>query len=152
MELELPRDFVEFLSLLNTHEVDYLLIGGYAVGFHGYPRATGDMDIWIPRTTETAAKMVDVFYDFGMTTGVSQDLFLKERGIVRMGLPPLRLEVTTYIDGVEFQDCLSRKAEVMIEGMSVPVIGLSDLRVNKAASGRMKDLADLENLPSPDLG
>ena len=151
MELELPGDFIEFLSLLNAHRVEYLLIGGYAVGFHGYPRATGDMDIWIPRTPDTAAKMVEVFADFGMTSGVSQDLFLKERGIVRMGLPPLRLEVTTYIDGVEFQDCLRRKAEVVIEGMPVSIIGLSDLRVYKAASGRMKDLADLENLPSPDF-
>jgi hypothetical protein len=144
----LPTDFLEFLKLLNARKVEYLVIGGYAVGYHGYPRATGDIDIWIPRSETTAGKMVEVFADFGFTSGVTIDLFLRERGIVRLGIPPNRLEVTTYIDGVEFLECFERRVVADIQGEAINFLGLNDLRVNKRASGRLKDLADLENLPS----
>jgi predicted nucleotidyltransferase len=147
MEIEFPTDFYEFLKLLNDHQVEYLLIGGYAVGYHGYPRATGDMDIWIGCTEVTANKMVAVYRDFGLVEGIESSLFLNPRGILRMGIPPNRLEVTTCIDGVEFSDCFARRVEVLVEGLAVNLICLGDLRANKAASGRNKDLADLDNLP-----
>lgn len=147
MEIELPSDFLEFLKLLSDHKVEYLLIGGYAVGYWGYPRATGDMDIWIACAEETAQRMVAVYRDFGLVQGIDASLFLNPRGILRMGLPPNRLEVTTYIDGVDFQSCFRRRVEQKVEGIVVNLIGLADLRLNKAASGRNKDLADLENLP-----
>ena len=89
METRLPKDFLEFLSLLNNHKVEHLVIGGYAVGYHGYPRATGDIDIWIKRSNETAEKMVQVFLECGVSD-IDKSLFLKEKGIVRMGLPPNR--------------------------------------------------------------
>ena len=95
MALELPNDFLEFLKLLSDHHVEYLLIGGYAVGYYGYPRATGDMDIWIACEERTAEQMVQVYREFGLVEGIQPSLFLNPRGILRMGVPPLRLEVTT---------------------------------------------------------
>lgn len=147
MAIELPDDFLEFLRLLSDHRVEYLLIGGYAVGYHGYPRATGDRDIWIACNEDTAHRMVEVYRSFGLVDGVTPALFQNPRGILRMGLPPLRLEVTTFIDGVEFRDCFRRRVEIIVEGIPVSLISLADLRINKAASGRNKDLDDLENLP-----
>lgn len=147
MALELPNDFLEFLKLLSDHHVEYLLIGGYAVGYYGYPRATGDMDIWIACEERTAEQMVQVYREFGLVEGIQPSLFLNPRGILRMGVPPLRLEVTTFIDGVQFNDCYGRRLETLVNGVRVNLISLEDLRINKAASGRNKDLDDLENLP-----
>ena len=148
MALELPNDFLEFLKLLSDHHVEYLLIGGYAVGYYGYPRATGDMDIWIACEERTAEQMVQVYREFGLVEGIQPSLFLNPRGILRMGVPPLRLEVTTFIDGVQFNDCYGRRLETLVNGVRVNLISLEDLRINKAASGRNKDLDDLENLPA----
>lgn len=147
MALELPDGFLEFLKLLSDHHVEYLLIGGYAVGYYGYPRATGDMDIWIACEERTAQKMVQVYRGFGLVEGIEPGLFLNPRGILRMGVPPLRLEVTTFIDGVQFNECYGRRLETLVHGVRVNLISLEDLRINKAASGRNKDLDDLENLP-----
>jgi hypothetical protein len=138
--LQFPPDFTDFLRLLSEHRVDYLLIGGYAVGYHGYPRATGDMDIWIPVSPHVAEQMVAVFSDFGLQEGIDRDLFLR-------GVPPNRLKVTTHIDGVTFADCYPRRVTADFQGVQVTLIGLRDLRANKLAAGRLKDLADLENLP-----
>jgi len=88
--IHLPPDFKEFLQLLNDHKVEYLLIGGYAVGYHGYPRATADMDIWIAMNPENAERLVSVVKEFGFEVPtLSVDLFLKENQIIHMGLPPV---------------------------------------------------------------
>src|SRR5688500_14492642 len=98
MEAELPDDFKEFLRLLRSHGVEYLLIGGYAVIYHGFPRATGDMDIWIAMDPENAQRMVDTVREFGFDTpDVSPGLFLQENSMVRMGNVPLRIEILTRI-------------------------------------------------------
>lgn len=146
--IRLPPDFKEFLQLLNENQVEYLLVGGYAVGYHGYPRATVDMDIWIGRSPETAEKMVRVLREFGFDVpNLSADLFLREDQIVRMGVPPIRLEIFTAIPGVDFASCYSSRVQTEIDGVPVQVISLTHLKANKRASGRSKDLADLENLP-----
>jgi hypothetical protein len=146
--IRLPPDFKEFLQLLNENQVEYLLVGGYAVGYHGYPRATVDMDIWIGRSPETAEKMVRVLREFGFDVpNLSADLFLREDQIVRMGVPPIRLEIFTAIPGVDFAGCYSSRVRAEIDGVPVTVISLAQLKANKRASGRSKDLADLENLP-----
>lgn len=148
-ETQFPEDFRDFLRLLEENEVEYLLIGGYAVGFHGYPRATLDMDIWVRMTPENADKMVDVMASFGFDAEqLSPEIFLDARCLVRMGVPPLRLELLTTIDGVEFETCYRRCVDRIVDGVRVTVIGLEDLRRNKKASGRHKDLADLEYLPA----
>ncbi len=148
MDLALPLDFKEFLKLLNAKTVEYLLIGGYAVGYHGYPRATNDIDIWIATNPDNAEQMVTVLREFGFNIPeLSVDLFLKENSIVRMGMPPMRIEVVTGISGVRFEDCYAERIVDEIDGVEVNIINLRDLKVNKKASGRYKDLNDLENLP-----
>ncbi len=148
MDIELPQDFKEFLKLLNEKEIKYLLIGGYAVGYHGYPRATNDMDIWIAIDLKNAERMVEVLQEFGFNLPeLNPQLFLKENAIIRMGIPPMRLKITTGISGVEFKECYSSKIVDVIDVIKINIIDLRHLKINKKAAGRLKDLADLENLP-----
>lgn len=143
----LPKDFKDFLKLLNSKRIKYLLIGGYAVGYYGYPRATADMDIWIAIGEENAKKMTEAIRDFGMNTpDLTESIFLKPGKIIRMGHPPIRIEVLTEISGVDFEDCYARRKETVIDGIKVKMISFKDLLKNKQASGRYKDLNDLENL------
>jgi hypothetical protein len=133
---------------LNDHDVEYLLIGGYAVGYYGYPRTTADMDIWVAMRSDNAQKLVHVFQQFGMLSDeITEELFLQSGDIVRMGLPPMRIEILNDIDGVEFGACYKRRSKVVIDKVSVNVVSLQDLRCNKLASGRHKDLDDIEHLP-----
>ena len=144
----LPPDFRELLKRLDARGVEYLLVGGYAVAHHGYPRYTADIDIWVPIDYRNAEQLAAAVRDFGFDSPeVTPELFLKDKSIVRMGLPPMRIEITTHIDGVEFAPCHARSVVTEIDGVRVHVIGLEDLKTNKRASGRLKDLADLENLP-----
>lgn len=142
----LTPEFREFLALLNDHNVRYLVVGGYAVGFHGYVRYTKDLDVWVaisPENASRVAKAIEVFSG----TSVDESKFLSTRTLFQIGVPPIRIELITQIDGVEFDDCYSQRHPLMLGDMSVEVISLKDLRRNKAASGRPQDLADLDNLP-----
>jgi len=146
--IDLPPDFKEFLRLLSDRRVEYLLIGGYAVAYHGYPRATADIDIWIAIHPSNAQKTVSVLRDFGFDLPqVTVELFLKEKQIIRMGSPPVRIEIATSISGVDFQDCWSARIVDVLDGVEVNIIDLKHLKINKQAAGRHKDLDDLENLP-----
>lgn len=148
MALTLPPDFKEFLKLLKEHEVHYLLIGGYAVGYHGYVRATEDMDIWVAVRPDNAEKLVATLKAFGFDDpNITPKLFLQKPKIIRMGFPPMRLEISTSISGVEFDDCYASRIVDRIDGIEVNVIDLKNLKKNKNASGRLKDKADLEQLP-----
>ena len=141
-------DFKDFLKLLNSCGVDYLLVGGYAVGLHGYPRATGDMDIWIALDASNSQKTAEVLLEFGIPDELITDtMFMEKDRVIRMGIPPVRIEIITGASGVDFSDCYSRREVVEIEGVPVNFISLEDLRVNKKAAGRHKDLDDLEHLP-----
>jgi predicted nucleotidyltransferase len=145
--IQLPPDFKEFLKLLKEHEVRYLLIGDYAVSYHGYIRATGDMDIWIAIHPDNAHKMVAVLKTFGFDhPDLSDDLFLHENKILRMGVPPVRLEITTSISGVEFDECYQARVVDELDGVEVNLIDLENLKKNKKASGRLKDLTDFKKL------
>ncbi|HEX8846158.1 MAG TPA: hypothetical protein VF791_16015 [Pyrinomonadaceae bacterium] len=133
--------------MLNARQVEYLLIGGYAVGYYGYPRPTGDMDIWISANPENAKRVVAVLQEFASASlDLSVDLFLKENSIVRMGIPPFRLELITSISGVSFDECYNERTIATIDETEVSIISLRHLKINKKASGRFKDLNDLENL------
>ncbi len=146
--VKLPRDFKEFLKLLNAHRVEYVLIGGYAVAYHGYPRATADMDIWISPTPENATRTVAALRDFGFAPPeMKPELFLEKGRIVRMGVPPVRIEIATSISGVRFDVCYDARQVVTLDGLRVNLISLAHLKANKKAAGRYKDLDDLENLP-----
>ena len=146
--IRLPRDFRDFLRLLGAHEARYLLIGGYAVGYHGYPRATANMDIWVSRTDENAAKLVSVLEEFGFRDAASlSQAFTQSDQVIRLGVPPLRIELVTSISGVDFDACYAGRIESVIDEVRINILSLPDLRRNKKAAGRAKDLADLEELP-----
>jgi hypothetical protein len=133
---------------LNEHDVQYLLIGGYAVAYYGYARATEDMDIWIAINPDNAQKMVTVLKEFGFEQPVLMpDLFLQSPKIIRLGFPPMRLEITTMISGVEFAECYDIRVIDELDGVQINIIDLQNLKRNKKASGRPRDLADLEQLP-----
>ncbi len=144
----LTKDFREFLQCLNARDVEFLVIGGHAVAFHGYPRATADLDVWIAINPSNAARVTAALQDFGFNVpDLSPDLFLQENRIIRMGVAPNRIEIQTGIDGVRFSDCYPRRITSDLDGVPVGFISLADLKRNKAASARNKDLADLDQLP-----
>ena len=124
------------------------MIGGYAVVYHGYPRATGDIDVWFAVNPQNASRLIEALKEFGFGTApLSRDLFLQEKQIIRMGIPPFRIELVTSISGVNFEQCYARRVTQVIDGVEVDIIALEDLKANKKASGRLKDLNDLEHLP-----
>ncbi len=146
--INLPPDFKEFLRLLNAQQVEYLLIGGYAVAYHGYPRATADMDIWIAAHPRNAERVVAALKEFGFDLPeLSPELFLKEGQIIRMGVPPVRIEIATGISGVSFGRCYAARVVDVLDEVEVNLISLADLKANKKAAGRHRDLDDLEHLP-----
>ena len=145
--IRLHPDFREFLKLLNSARVEYLLIGGYAVGYYGYSRATMDMDVWIALSAGNARKAAGALIRFGFpAAAVDESAFLDKMRIVRLGLPPVRLEIMTDISGVTFDACFKRRNRVVIDGIKANLIALEDLIANKIASGRHKDLDDVEHL------
>jgi phage replication-related protein YjqB (UPF0714/DUF867 family) len=144
----LTSDFREFLKFLNDHDVEYLVIGGHAVAFHGYPRATNDLDVWVAVNESNAQRLVGALTDFGFSAeDISSSAFLQRDQMIQMGTAPNRIEIQTGIDGVEFEDSYHRRVSSELDGVPVFFIGLDDLKANKRASGRNKDLADLDELP-----
>jgi hypothetical protein len=149
MALHIPEVFKDFLKLLETHGVEYLLIGGYAVAFHGYPRATADMDIFISAGPENAVRMNAVVKEFGFDVPeLSPDVFLKDvHKIVRMGVPPLRIEIMMAISGINFKECYEKRIDYKDGDLTIKIIDKENLKKNKKAAGRYKDLSDLDYLP-----
>ncbi len=146
--IRLPKDFKDFLRLLNSNQVEYLLVGGYAVSYYGHPRATGDIDIWVAVSAQNAERIVRVLCEFGFSQEhLSAELLLRQNQIIRMGMPPIRIELMTTISGVDFSDCFQSRKVDLIDGVEVNIISLDNLKKNKQAAGRHKDLGDLENLP-----
>ena len=142
-----PTEFKEFLRSLNANGVRYLVVGGYAVGFHGHPRATGDLDVWIAPKRENAERAVQAMADFGFSDdSLTPEHLMDPDTIVRMGMPPLRIEVLTAISGVEFESCYRDRVRATMDDVEADLIGLEALRTNKKAAGRHKDLDDLEHL------
>lgn len=145
--IHLPKDFKEFLQLLNSKKIKYLVVGGYAVALYGYPRTTGDIDIWIAISKNNATKIVKALREFGFNMpDLKEELFLKKNHNIRMGNPPLCIEILTSIDGVIFDKCYKNKKTVLIDKIKVNFISLKDIKKNKKSSNRYQDLADLENL------
>lgn len=142
-----PPDFKEFVELLNENGVKYLITGGYAVAYYGHPRYTGDIDFWVESSPENATKLVQVLKDFGMESlNLTPDDFTKPDSIIQIGYPPHRIDIINEIDGVNFTEAYSSRKEVIVDEISVNFISLDDLKTNKRASGRHRDLDDLENL------
>lgn len=145
--IPLPRDFRDFLKLLNANRIRYLVVGGYAVAYHGYVRYTGDLDIFVELSRENAERMTRALHEFGFDLPeVKPSLFLRRGKIIRMGYEPMRLEILNEIDGVTFEECYQRKQIARVSGLRINFIALPQLLKNKRASGRQKDLADVEAL------
>jgi len=143
----LPKDFREFIELLNSHDVRYLIVGGYAVAYHGYPRATGDIDILIEPSEDNARRIESVLTTFGLgSLGLTFRDFLKSGIIVQLGFPPHRIDLATAITGVSFEEAWDGRIETELVGTPVKMISKANLLRNKAATGRPKDSADLDAL------
>jgi hypothetical protein len=145
--IPLPRDFQDFLKLLNAGRIKYLVIGGYAVAYYGYVRYTGDLDIFVELSGANATKLVSALREFGFDLPqLKPALFLEKGRIIRLGHEPMRLEILNEIDGVSFHECFRHRRRSRIGGLSINFIDLPQLLKNKRASGRQKDLADVEAL------
>jgi hypothetical protein len=125
-----------------------LVVGGYAVIFHGYVRTTGDLDVWVALNLENAAKVEAAIRSMGFNPpGLKDEWFVRKGAVLRIGQEPLRFDIINDIDGVTFAECYARRVQADLEGVQVSIISLPDLKANKKASGRNKDLADLDYLP-----
>lgn len=139
-------DFLEFLELLDKHKVDFLLVGGYAVIIHGYTRSTGDLDLWIDQTSENYHNLKKVYQDFGAPIFSEEDFQCDKFDVWSIGVEPRKIEILTHVDGLTFKESKSHCDWFELEKIKVPHIDFEDLIKNKMASGRYKDLADIEQL------
>ena len=142
----LNRDFKEFAELLDANRVEYLLVGGYALAAYGHPRYTGDIDFWVSRKPGNLSRLLAALNAFGFG---SLGLEAKDFGpevVIQLGHPPRRIDLLTTLDGVDFTECFARREEAMLGGTRLWMIGREDFKSNKRATGRAKDLADLESL------
>jgi hypothetical protein len=145
--MKLDKDFNEFVELLVAKDVRFLVVGGYALAAHGYPRATDDFDAWVWADEANAERILECLTEFGfgevgLTTG---DFTLPDR-IVQLGYPPYRIDIITSIDGVDFDAAWENRMVVEVDGLPVPFIGRADLLTNKRSTGRPKDLLDVSYL------
>ena len=148
--VELFPDFRDFLGSLNSAKVKYLVLGGYAVNHYGYRRVTDDLDVWVSTDAPNAKRLSLALQRFAgfPAHAVEPEQFTQRGKVFMFGRPPGRIDILTGPSGVNFSACHRRRRVVDWDGLRVPLISLADLRQNKLASGRAKDLADLENLPA----
>ena len=141
------KDLKEFIELMNSEEVEYLIVGGHAVSYHGYPRYTGDIDFFTRASSENAARIGQVLRRFGFsdTSAIEQSL-IQEGKVIQFGRPPNRIDLLTAISGVTFDEALLDSVNVELEGIPVRMIGLESLLKNKRASNRPRDAADVNQL------
>jgi hypothetical protein len=145
--MELDQDFKDFIQLLNAHKVKYLVIGGYAVNFHGYPRYTKDIDFWLWMTAENIAQLLKALKEFGfgsLNLGIAD--FMTPDNIIQLGYEPYRIDLLVDLEGVEFEDCFSRRIVGELDEVNINFLSLQDLIITKKQTGRLQDLADAEQL------
>lgn len=145
--MELDKDFKEFIKLLNEHDVQYMVIGGYAVNFYGYPRYTKDIDLWLWMNVENIDKLLEAIKDFGFGSfNLKREDFMSPENIIQLGYEPYRIDLLVDVEGVDFLECFLRKTEVKLDGIEVNFLSLDDLITAKENAGRLQDLADAEQL------
>ncbi|MEO6695603.1 MAG: nucleotidyltransferase [Ignavibacteria bacterium] len=144
---KLHPDYKEFIQLLNENKVDYLIVGAFAMAFHGHPRNTGDIDVWINNKEQNAIKIYKTIIDFGFPSDeLTVKDFTSKDLIFQMGYPPVRIDVLTSIEALNFEECFLKKEIKNFDDLAISFLSLEDLKINKKAVGRKKDLADLEVL------
>lgn len=141
--MELIRDFKEFIALLDAHDVKYLVVGGAAVNALGFVRTTEDIDFWLQRSEPNAERTLAALNEFGFGEFTKEDL-LDPKAVLMMGRPPNRIDLLTWISARDFDDCYPRRVYGNLGGVRIPLISVDDLLINKRASGRPKDMADIE--------
>jgi len=145
--MEVKEDYRELLALLNAHEVDYVVVGGYALAFHGAPRFTGDLDILIKPDPENARCIVEALDEFGFqSSGLNPEDFQSPDNVIQLGYPPVRIDIITSLTGVSSDEVFSGRIKAKYGGIPVYFIGREQFITNKRATGRKRDLADLESL------
>lgn len=145
----LNKDFREFIESLNSNNVKYLIVGGYAVGLHDYPRYTKDLAIWLLVSEENADHIINALEQFGLSNiGLKKEDFLKTDEFIQIGYPPNRIDLFLSCDGVDFNTCYKSRLEIITDGLKINFIDLENLIKNKKTSGRLQDLADVDNLQS----
>lgn len=145
--MNLQKDLREFVELLSALDVHFVIVGAFAVAYHGYPRYTADIDLFVERSSENAERLLRAIHQFGFgEVGLSEADFLKEDQVIQLGVAPNRIDIMTVISGVSFEDAWNSRELGQIGGLTIPFISRDMLKRNKAASGRTQDLADLEHL------
>lgn len=145
--MTLPEDFRDCAALFAAHSVRFMVVGGHAVMAHGFPRFTDDFDLWVEPSAQNGSRVTAALAAFGFgSLGLQPADFEAEDVIVQLGRPPRRIDVITSLSGVTFERCYPERVEVEVEGLALPVIGRDCLIANKRATGRLKDLADVEGL------
>lgn len=143
----LNPDFKDMLSVFDEEKVEFLVVGAYAMAAHGVPRATGDLDFWIRPSKENAERVIRALTRFGAPMDeIAVEDFVTPDLVLQIGVEPNRVDLLTSIDGVEFDEAWKNRITAQVGGKAVPVLGLSDLIRNKEAVGRLRDLADVEEL------
>lgn len=142
--MDLINDLKEFVRLLDAHDVRYMVVGGAAVNVLGFVRMTEDLDFWLDRSDENAERTLAAIAEFGFEGEFDKADLLNPKAVLMLGRPPNRIDLLTWISGREFEDCYPRRTYETLDGLRVPMIALEDLIINKKASGRTKDLADVE--------
>ena len=145
--MEIERDFKELLVLLNSHRVEYLVVGAYALAYHGAPRFTGDLDVFVQPDPSNANRVMAALTEFGFgAVGLFAADFEKPNQVVQLGVPPVRVDLITGISGVSWEAAAAGAVSADLDDVPVRFIGRDHLVMNKRAAGRKKDLADLEAL------
>ncbi len=145
--MQVQKDFKELLGLFNVHRVDFMVVGGYALAHHGSPRFTGDLDLFVHPTRENAEKILTALKDFGFgALGLSLEDFQNPENIIQLGVPPVRVDLIASIDGVSWEEAWQGKDQGHYGGVPVFFLGRKEFIANKKATGRHKDLADIDAL------
>lgn len=145
--MEVQKDFRELLELFNEYKVGYLIVGGYALAFHGVPRYTGDIDIFVKPDTENAIRILKALDEFGFgSLDLKEEDFRSPNKVVQLGYPPVRIDIITSISGLSWDEAYEERDKGKYGDVPVYYIGLNHYILNKRASGRKKDIADLEAL------
>ena len=145
--MKLHRDLHEFLRLLNAADVRYLVVGGYAVAAHGHVRYTKDLDVWLEATRQNAGRMIKALHDFGFATlEISEDDLAQTGKVFQLGYDPARIDLLTSVSGLEFKAAFERRTQTTLDDVPIGIPCREDLKRNKLATGRLRDLADIEDL------
>jgi len=145
--MEIQKDFKEFFALFNAHKVEYVIVGGYALAFHGVPRYTGDIDILVYAEKDNGKRVFAAISEFGFAElDLSVDDFSSPDRVLQLGVPPVRIDILTSLTGITWQEASSGSLGLNYDGIPVQVIGREALLANKRATGRAQDLADIEAL------